>query len=76
MQASLSENKKSVLRNRNYVFLEGAWRHKGGEASVSDFAVRVLGDDDFGASMDRYTAALSRRVHEAHLGEELFTFKP
>jgi hypothetical protein len=76
MQGKLSEHKKSVLCRRNYVYLDGKWRNKDGGASVSDFAVRVLADEDFEGSMERYGAALSRHVHQAHLGAKLFSYEP
>lgn len=74
MGTSLSDYKKAVLCNKNYVYLDGKWRHKGGGPSVSEFAVYVLGDEDFAGAVNRYEAALSRRVHKVHLGTELFMY--
>ncbi|MNU09660.1 hypothetical protein D3C72_2563530 [compost metagenome] len=57
-----------MLRDRNYVYLDGRWRHKEGAPAVSDFAVRVLGEEDFAGSLERYEAALARKVPQAFLG--------
>lgn len=71
----LSEHKKAVLRDRNYVYLDGKWRHKGDAPSIADFAVQILGDPEFAASMDRYVDAKVRNIHQVHLGEQLFHFE-
>lgn len=74
METTWSEHKQLVLRSRNYVFLDGKWRRKGGGPPMSDFAVRVLGEADFACSVERYEAALARQVHQAHLGVKLFSY--
>ncbi|MDF2925691.1 MAG: hypothetical protein K0R57_4605 [Paenibacillaceae bacterium] len=74
METGMSDHKRMVLCNRNYVYLNGKWRHKGGGVHMSDFAVHVLGNEDFDGSLERYEAALARHVHHLHLGVELFSY--
>lgn len=64
----LTEHKRAVLRERNYVFLDGKWRHKGDESDLSGLAVEFLGDEDFESGLDRYVSALDRQIHMVHLG--------
>ncbi|MDF2934734.1 MAG: hypothetical protein K0Q90_107 [Paenibacillaceae bacterium] len=76
MGTKASDSKRAVLCAKNYVFLDGSWRHKGGGPGFSDFPVQALGDAEFAESLDRYASAVSRKVNEAHLGKKLFVFKP
>lgn len=76
MGTEASESKRAVLSGKNYVFLDGRWRHKGDGPGFSDFPVLTLGETEFAESLDRYVSAVSRRVNEAHLGKKLFMFKP
>lgn len=59
----LSERKRHVLRDRNYVFLEGQWLHKGSRAALPHSAICILGDNDFENNLERYVRAKERLIH-------------
>ncbi len=71
----MTEHKRTVLRDRNYVLLDGKWRHKGEEPDLSFLAVELLNDGDFENGLDRYVSALHRQIHQVHLGAPLFRFE-
>lgn len=68
----LSEQKRNILRNRQYVYLDGAWRHKGKGPSLSPYAVEILSEAHFEEALDRYTSALERCIHQVRIGLPLF----
>jgi hypothetical protein len=67
----LTDLKKSILRDHNYVYLDGSWRHKGDDPDLSAFIVNVLGEAEFEAGIDRYVSALNRNIHCICIGREL-----
>lgn len=67
----LTEHKRTVLRDRNYVYLDGLWRHKGEEPDLAPLAMELLADGDFESGLDRYVSALDRQIHRVHLGAPL-----
>lgn len=67
----LTDYKRSILRERRYVYLDGCWRHKGEEPDLPAFLVEILAEPQFESGIGRYISAVNRDVHRIRIGREL-----